>query len=79
LNAGATGGLSGMHERVALLGGQLAIESASEGGTCLTAEFPLAASPAAPALPETDLAEPPSGPEVRKGETLYDDDNHVSR
>ena len=56
LNAGATGGLSGMHERVALLGGQLAIELASEGGTCLTAEFPLAASPGASILQdEQDL------------------------
>jgi len=47
LDAGTTGGLSGMHERAVLLGGQLTIESASETGTRVTAEFPLAASPPA--------------------------------
>ncbi len=34
-------GLSGMYERVGLLGGQLTIESAPGAGTCLTAELPL--------------------------------------
>jgi signal transduction histidine kinase len=36
-----TGGLVGMRERVALLGGQLTVESAPGSGTRLTAEFPL--------------------------------------
>jgi signal transduction histidine kinase len=34
-------GLSGMHERATLCGGQLEIESEPGTGTCLTAEFPL--------------------------------------
>jgi PAS domain S-box-containing protein len=46
LNAGTTGGLSGMHERAVLLGGRLTIDSAPRKGACLTAEFPLMASPA---------------------------------
>jgi signal transduction histidine kinase len=41
LAATTTGGLSGMYERVVLLGGQLTIESAPGAGTCLTAELPL--------------------------------------
>jgi len=47
LDAGITGGLSGMHERAVLLGGQLTIESTPGDGARLTAEFPLAASPPA--------------------------------
>jgi signal transduction histidine kinase len=35
------GGLSGMRERVALLGGQLTIESSPGAGACLTVELPL--------------------------------------
>jgi signal transduction histidine kinase len=38
---GRVSGLSGMRERVALLGGQLTIESSPGDGTCLTAELPL--------------------------------------
>ncbi len=38
---GATGGLSGMQERVTLLGGRLEIASRPGGGTRLTAELPL--------------------------------------
>jgi PAS domain S-box-containing protein len=38
---GASTGLSGMRERVALLGGQLTVESARRVGTRLTAELPL--------------------------------------
>jgi signal transduction histidine kinase len=41
LAAPTTGGLSGMYERVVLLGGQLTIESAPSADTCLTAELPL--------------------------------------
>jgi len=41
LAAGTSSGLSGMHERAVLLGGQLTIESVPEGGTRLTAEFVL--------------------------------------
>lgn len=41
LAAGAANGLSGMRERAALLGGQFAIESTPEAGTCLTVELPL--------------------------------------
>lgn len=44
LNAGASTGLSGMYERVALLGGQLAIEATPGTGVCLTAEIPLVSS-----------------------------------
>lgn len=36
-----TSGLSGMRERMVLLGGSLTIESVIDGGTCITAEFPL--------------------------------------
>ena len=38
---GRGSGLSGMRERVALLGGQLTIESSPGAGACLTAELPL--------------------------------------
>lgn len=41
LRAGNSSGLSGMRERMTLLGGSLTIESVIEGGTCITAEFPL--------------------------------------
>lgn len=41
LTAGTTGGLTGMYERVTLLGGQLIVESAPGHGTRLTAELPL--------------------------------------
>jgi signal transduction histidine kinase len=34
-------GLSGMRERVALLGGRLRVESAPDKGTTLAAEIPL--------------------------------------
>ena len=44
LDARATGGLSGMEERVALLGGQLTTESAPGSGTHLTVELPLSRS-----------------------------------
>jgi signal transduction histidine kinase len=37
----ASTGLSGMRERVALLGGQLTIESALGSGTTITAELPM--------------------------------------
>ena len=39
LAAGASG-LSGMRERVSLLGGELTVDSYPGGGTCLTAEWP---------------------------------------
>jgi PAS domain S-box-containing protein len=39
--AGTSGGLSGMHERVRLLGGRLEVESAPGAGTRVTAELPL--------------------------------------
>jgi PAS domain S-box-containing protein len=42
-SAGATSGLSGMQERVELLGGRLTIDSVRGEGTCLTAELPLGA------------------------------------
>src|SRR5262249_37265134 len=38
---GHSTGLSGMQERVALLGGRFDIHSQPGAGTCLTAEFPL--------------------------------------
>jgi signal transduction histidine kinase len=41
LALGVSPGLSGMRERVALLGGQLMIESAPGSGTSITAELPL--------------------------------------
>ncbi|MEP7270068.1 MAG: PAS domain S-box protein [Acidobacteriota bacterium] len=41
LRSGNTSGLSGMRERMMLLGGTLTIESVVDGGTCITAEFPL--------------------------------------
>ncbi len=37
----APSGLVGMHERAALLGGQLTVESAPGAGTCVTAKLPL--------------------------------------
>jgi signal transduction histidine kinase len=40
-NGRPTIGLSGMHERATLCGGQLEIDSEPGAGTCLTAEFPL--------------------------------------
>jgi signal transduction histidine kinase len=43
LVSGVSSGLSGMQERVALLGGDLIVESATGTGTRLTAEFPLGA------------------------------------
>ncbi len=43
LAASTTGGLTGMHERVALLGGHLTVEAAPRAGTRLTAELPLTA------------------------------------
>jgi signal transduction histidine kinase len=43
LTGGVSSGLSGMQERVALLGGELTVESATGVGTRLTAEFPLGA------------------------------------
>jgi signal transduction histidine kinase/DNA-binding response OmpR family regulator len=42
LAAGSTSGLAGMRERALLLGGQLTVDSAPGGGTCVTAELPLA-------------------------------------
>ncbi len=39
--AGDTSGVSGMHERAVLLGGQLTIDSAPGDGTCVIAELPL--------------------------------------
>jgi len=41
LDGGTSSGLSGMHERVVFLGGQLTIESAPGAGARLMAEFPL--------------------------------------
>lgn len=41
LNARFSGGLSGMIERVKLLGGEIEFESEPGNGTCLTAELPL--------------------------------------
>ena len=38
--AGASNGLSGMHERAGLLGGRLAVETRPGFGTRLTAELP---------------------------------------
>jgi PAS domain S-box-containing protein len=43
LASGVSSGLSGMQERVALLGGDVIVESATGVGTRLTAEFPLGA------------------------------------
>jgi signal transduction histidine kinase len=40
LAAGASNGLSGMHERAGLLGGRLAVETRPGAGTRLTAELP---------------------------------------
>jgi signal transduction histidine kinase len=42
LRKGESSGLVGMRERATLLGGDLTIESVVGGGTCITAEFPLA-------------------------------------
>lgn len=42
LRTGGSSGLTGMRERAAFLGGLLTIESFVGGGTCITAEFPLA-------------------------------------
>jgi PAS domain S-box-containing protein len=42
LRKGESSGLLGMRERATLLGGDLTIESVVGGGTCITAEFPLA-------------------------------------
>ena len=42
LSGGLTGGLSGLHERGFLLGGQLTVESAPGRGTRIRAELPLA-------------------------------------
>lgn len=42
LDTKLTGGLPNMREQVALIGGTLEIETALGGGTCLTAEIPLA-------------------------------------
>ena len=41
IEAGASSGLSGMQERVSLLGGNLTIDTGPDRGTSLTAEFPL--------------------------------------
>jgi PAS domain S-box-containing protein len=41
LSAGTSSGLSGMRERVALLGGRFSLESTPHSGTHLTAELPL--------------------------------------
>lgn len=41
LAAHISSGLAGMRERVGLLGGRMAIESAPGAGTCVAAEFPL--------------------------------------
>jgi PAS domain S-box-containing protein len=61
--AGTSGGLSGMQERVRLLGGRLEVESAPGAGTRVTAELPLgdagAAGPGAPDGPPNDPAEIP--------------------
>ena len=43
LSAGTSSGLSGMRERVALLGGRFSLESTPHAGTHLTAELPLQA------------------------------------
>jgi signal transduction histidine kinase len=40
LAAGASNGLSGMHERAGLLGGRVALETRPGAGTRLTAELP---------------------------------------
>lgn len=42
LRTGGSSGLAGMRERASFLGGLLTIESFVGGGTCITAEFPLA-------------------------------------
>jgi signal transduction histidine kinase len=39
--AAPSGGLSGMHERAVLVGGQLAVQSARGKGTSVTAELPI--------------------------------------
>ncbi len=44
LSGGTSGGLSGMYERVALLGGRLTVESRPGAGTRVTAEIPLSGS-----------------------------------
>ncbi len=44
LSGGTSGGLSGMYERVALLGGRLTIESRPGAGTRVTADIPLSGS-----------------------------------
>jgi PAS domain S-box-containing protein len=41
LARGASGGLSGIHERAALLGGHLTVESKPGGGTCVAARLPI--------------------------------------
>jgi len=41
LAAGVTGGLSGLYERGALLGGRVTVESAPGRGTRVSAELPL--------------------------------------
>src|SRR5262249_46292155 len=38
--SGLSGGLSGMQERAALLGGRFLLETQPEAGTCITAELP---------------------------------------
>jgi PAS domain S-box-containing protein len=43
LTGGTSSGLSGMRERVSLLGGRFSLESTPRGGTHLTAELPLGA------------------------------------
>jgi len=45
LSPGISSGLSGMRERVALLGGRFSIESTRRDGTILTAELPLSGPP----------------------------------
>jgi len=42
LASGATSGLAGMHERAALLGGRLVIQSAPGAGTCVSVALPAA-------------------------------------
>ncbi len=54
LTKGASSGLPGMQERVALLGGQLTIDSAPGTGTRVTAEFPLGESASAPLEADPD-------------------------
>jgi signal transduction histidine kinase len=44
ISAGTSSGLSGMHERAMLLGGNLEINSAPEKGTQITAELPIQSS-----------------------------------